>query len=131
MSYRTYYFYFTQVTDKKSQFSFKNWWFTTFTTFSLHSWSSLEADFGISRLCDIINEAVFLLLKHSRLRGFKQKKHMKKSEILAFNPLRHWIPNPGVPCSKPLDGSKVDSAFYPSEVDKMSARNFWELSGKK
>ena len=25
----------------------------------------------------------------------------------------------------------VDSAFHPSEVDKMSTRNFWELSGKK
>ena len=45
--------------------------------------------------------------------------------------LRRWIPNPGVPCSKPLGGSKVDSAFHPSEVDKMSTRNFWELSGKK
>ena len=45
--------------------------------------------------------------------------------------LRRWIPNPGVPCSRPLGGSKVDSAFHPSEVDKMSTRNFWELSGKK
>ena len=27
--------------------------------------------------------------------------------------------------------SKVDSAFHPSEVDKMSTRNFLELSGKK
>ena len=33
---------------------------------------------------------------------------------------RCWIPNPGVPCSKPLGGSKVDSAFHPSEVGKMS-----------
>ena len=41
------------------------------------------------------------------------------------------IPNPVVPCSKPLSGSKVDSAFHPFEVDKMSTRNFWELSGKK
>ena len=38
---------------------------------------------------------------------------------------------PGVPCSKPLDCSNVDSAFHPSKVDKMSIRNFWELSGKK
>ena len=45
--------------------------------------------------------------------------------------LRRWIPNPEVPCSKPLGGSKVDSAFHPSEVDKVSSRNFWELSGKK
>ena len=34
-------------------------------------------------------------------------------------------------CSKPLDGSKVDSAFPPSEVEKMSTRNFWEHIGKK
>ena len=32
---------------------------------------------------------------------------------------------------KPLGGSKVDSAFHPSEVGKMSTKNFWELSGKK
>ena len=44
---------------------------------------------------------------------------------------RHWIPNPGVSCSKPLGGSNVDSALHPSEVDQMSTRNFWELSGKK
>ena len=39
--------------------------------------------------------------------------------------------NPGVPGSKPLGGSKDDSAFHPSEVNKMSTRNFWELSVKK
>ena len=44
---------------------------------------------------------------------------------------RRWIPNPGVMCLKPLGGSKVDSAFHFSEVDKMNIRNFWELSGKK
>ena len=32
---------------------------------------------------------------------------------------------------KCLGGSKVDSVFHPSEVDQMSSRNFWELSGKK
>ena len=31
----------------------------------------------------------------------------------------------------PLFKAKVDSAFHLSEVDKMSTRNFWELSGKK
>ena len=41
------------------------------------------------------------------------------------------IPSPGVLYSKPLGGSKVDSAFHPSEVDKMRTRNFWELNGKK
>ena len=45
--------------------------------------------------------------------------------------LRCWIPNPGVLCSKPVGGSKVNSAFHPSEVDKMSSRNFWKLSDKK
>ena len=45
--------------------------------------------------------------------------------------LSGWIPNPGVSCSKPMGGSKVDSAFHPSEVDKMSIRNFWEFSTKK
>ena len=35
-----------------------------------------------------------------------------------------------VPCSKPLGGSKVDSAFHPFKVNQMSNRNFWELSGK-
>ena len=39
--------------------------------------------------------------------------------------------NPEVLCSKPLGGSKVNSAFYPSEGDKMSTRNFWKLSGKR
>ena len=28
-------------------------------------------------------------------------------------------------------GSKVDSVFHPSEVDKMSTRNIWERSSKK
>ena len=45
--------------------------------------------------------------------------------------LRHWIPNPGVPCSKPLSVSKFNSAFHPSKVNKVSTRNFWGLSGKK
>ena len=40
-----------------------------------------------------------------------------------------WIPNPEVPCSKPLRGSKVDSAVHPCEVDKMSTKDFWKLSG--
>ena len=35
------------------------------------------------------------------------------------------------PVLKTIGGSKVDSAFHPSEVDKMSTRNIWELSGKK
>ena len=41
---------------------------------------------------------------------------------------RCWTPNPGVSWSKPLGSSMVDSAFHPSEFDKMSTRNFCELS---
>ena len=37
---------------------------------------------------------------------------------------------PVVPCSRPLGGSKVESAFHPSEVDKVSTRIFWGLSVK-
>ena len=44
--------------------------------------------------------------------------------------LRYWIPNPGVLNSKQLGGSKVDSAFYSSQVNQLSIRNFWEFSGK-
>ena len=32
---------------------------------------------------------------------------------------------------KTMGGSKVDSADHPSKFDKMSTRDFWELSGKK
>ena len=41
----------------------------------------------------------------------------------------HWIPNQGI--LKPLGGSKVNSVFQLSEVDKISTRNFWKLSAKK
>ena len=34
------------------------------------------------------------------------------------------------PSSKPLGGSKVNSAVHPSEVDKMSTWDFWELMVK-
>ena len=33
--------------------------------------------------------------------------------------LGHWIPNPGSSGSEPLGGLKVDSVFYPSDVDQM------------
>ena len=46
-------------------------------------------------------------------------------------PVGTEIQNPGVLCLKPLGGTKVDSAFHPSKVYKMSSRNFWELSGEK
>ena len=56
---------------------------------------------------------------------------LKLWECINKSEKRRWIPNPGVLCSKPLGGSKVDSAFHASKVDKMSTRNFWELNGKK
>ena len=36
-----------------------------------------------------------------------------------------------VTSSKPLVGSKVNSVFHPSEVDRSSARNFWGFIGKE
>ena len=51
--------------------------------------------------------------------------------IKAIFLLNCWIPNLGVPCSKPLGGSKVDSAFHPSEVDEMSTMNILGLTSKK
>ena len=38
--------------------------------------------------------------------------------------MQWFVYNSGVPCSKPLDGSKGDSAFHPSEVDEKSTRTF-------
>ena len=40
-------FHFTQITDKNLQFPFENERFSTFTTFSVHSQSSMDADFCI------------------------------------------------------------------------------------
>ena len=51
--------------------------------------------------------------------------------LVSYTWLSRWIPKLGVPCSKALGGSKVDSAFHPSEVDQVSTTNFWELSGKE
>ena len=58
--------------------------------------------------------------------------NLKKEHIQSHpNWLGRWIPNPGVPGSKSLGDSKVNSAFYPSEVDQMGTRTYWGLSGKK
>ena len=50
-----------------------------------------------------------------------QNKHIKNlqqwSNSLVVKMLIH---NPGVPYSKPLGGSKVDSVFHPSEVERVS-----------
>ena len=129
MSYRTYYFYFTQVTDKKSQFSFKNWWFTTFTTFSLHWWSSLEADFGISSgyvMSEMKRSFCFWNIPGSG--GLNRKNTWEK---VKFWPLIPWG------TGFPIHGSRVQNHWVaprltqPSEVNKMNTKNFWELSGKR
>ena len=41
------------------------------------------------------------------------------------------FPNPRVPSSKPLDGPKVDLAVHLFEVNQMSTRNTWGISGIK
>ena len=38
-----------------------------------------------------------------------------------------WIPNPGLPRSKLLGGSKGNSDFHPSKINQMSTRNIWDL----
>ena len=61
----------------------------------------------------------------------RETDNTEDSELsLLESSLRRWIPNPGVPCSKPLGGSKADSVFHPSEVDKMSTRNFLVVKNK-
>ena len=80
-SYRTY---------KKLQFPFKNWHFSTFTTLSLHSWSSVDADFCIFfGLCDMRNKVVYLILEHSSLKGeggLNRKNTRKNTKFWPINP---------------------------------------------
>ena len=45
-------------------------------------------------------------------------------------PRRHWISNPGVLCSNPLRGSKVDSVFHPSEVEVPGISGNWVVKIK-
>ena len=40
-----------------------------------------------------------------------------------------WVTNPGVPFSKPLDGSMINSLIHHSNVNQMSSRNLWRVSG--
>ena len=84
-------FHFTQITDKTLQFSFKNWQFSTFTTFSLYSWGSLDADFCISSAYVTSERSIFLGLQLSTPRRVKQIKHDKRHEILAFKSLLQEI----------------------------------------
>ena len=52
--------------------------------------------------------------------------HRDKLKIAVASCLRSWISNPGVPRSKPLGDSKVNSVFHPSDGDQLSTRNSWK-----
>ena len=81
---RAYCFRFTRITDKKSQFAFKNLQFSTFATFLFRSLSSLDADFCISSA--YVTSGTKRTLQPQG-EGCKQKKHEKKKhEILPLNP---------------------------------------------
>ena len=67
-SYITHYFYFTQITNKNSQFSFTI--YHVFTTFVKLCGCRFLYFFS---LCDVRNEADFLLLEHSSSRGLNRK----------------------------------------------------------
>ena len=68
-------------------------------------------------LCKVIMKQSELASKYHKTKNTKDCNSYKKQRNF---------------CSKLYKkGSKVDSAFHPPEVDRMSTRNFWELSGKK
>ena len=66
--------------------------------------------------------------KLSNIRVDWQNRYQLVSMSMQF---RRWIPNPGIPGSKPLGSSKVNSAFHPFDVDQLSNRNSWELNVRK
>ena len=41
---------------------------------------------------------------------------------------RHWITDSGIPVSRSIGSSKVDSAFHPFEVYQVSTRNSYGFS---
>ena len=93
-SYRTYYFHFTQLTDKNWQFSFKNWQFSTFTMFLLHSWSSMDADFHISLAYVTSGTKQFSASRTFTSQGGRgglNRKNIKNHEILVSEPLLQEI----------------------------------------
>ena len=67
----------------------------------------------------------------SILFSFAQKLWHQVVETNVCHWLRCWIPNAGVPCSKALGGSKVNSAFHPPKVGKVNTRNFRNLCFEK
>ena len=51
---------------------------------------------------------------------WKHQKALRSNGLV----VKELDPNPGVSCSKPLGGFKVNLTFHPFKVDKMSTRDF-------
>ena len=84
----TEFFHFTQITEKKLQFPFKNWQFPTFTSFSLHSWNSVDADFCISSACVTSGRKRSIWFYNIPASGGLNKKNMRKN--MKFWPLNSY-----------------------------------------
>ena len=90
-SYRTYCFHFTQITEKTSNSPSKIGNFRHLPPFcSIHEALQIQI-FVFLQSMYVRNEAVFLFLEQSSVRGFKQKKDEKKHENLAFKLLLQEI----------------------------------------
>ena len=104
--------------------SFFQWKKAAFTGMALHKLVGSNYD-----------RKLLVSIKHENLHSFKKgwfpyvRVSLKQEEYhiypaqLSLQFLRCWIPNPGVPCSKPLGGSKVHWAVHLSVVNQMSTRN--------
>ena len=111
--------------------------FPVVLTFSLGTYRWRSTSFAIS--VDWISSATVSFWTSNTIRSFCfisfEGNIFSRNTLIIFGTMAQWLKhrtiNPWVPCSKPLGGSKVITAFHPSEVDKISTRNFWELSGKK
>ena len=76
-----------------------------------------------------INFQKFIFTVHRQTEKYVEMistSHVDKLKHAVAQCLRCWIPNPEVPGSKPLRGSKVNSDFHPSEGNQFSTRNCWK-----
>ena len=73
------------MSDKNSQFPFKNWQFSTFTVFPFNSWSSLDADFCISSdyATSVTKQSFWFIRKNTR-------KNMKFWSLNPFYKRSNW-----------------------------------------
>ena len=91
-SYTTYYFHFTQITEKFFAMPLQK--LAIFNIY--HNFAPFVKLCGcwlfyFFSLCDVRNEAAFLIREHSSFRGLNRKKHKKKHDILALKPLLQEI----------------------------------------